>query len=68
MHMISFTHSRLKPVNKLDNVRVLESLEHIQLVVHHALVALDIFLEDNLNSHLAVRAVRLPDDTVCACA
>jgi hypothetical protein len=47
-------------------VLVLEALEHVQLIVHHALVALDILLEDNLDGHLAFGRVGLSDDAVGA--
>jgi len=57
-------YSRLEPVLELDNVRVLQALEHLQLVVHHAFIALHILLEDNLDGHLAVRRLGFPDNTV----
>jgi hypothetical protein len=49
---------------KLDNVRVLHALQHLQLVVDHLLVAAHILLQDDLDSDLALRAVCFPDDTV----
>ena len=54
----------LKPVDELDNVGVLEPLEHLELVVYHLLVPLDILLEDDLDGDLAGRALGLADDTV----
>lgn len=50
-------------------MRVFELLQHLQLVVNHALIAPDIFLQDNLDCNLlAVIRFRLPHNTVCACA
>ena len=60
------TYSRLEPVDKLDNVRVLESLQHLQLVKHHALVAADVLLQDDLDGDAAVGAIGLPDDAIGA--
>lgn len=45
---------------------MLQSLKEVQLVVHHLLVALDALLQDDLNGHLAGRAIGLAHDTVCA--
>lgn len=45
---------------------MLQSLKEVQLVVHHLLVALDALLQNNLNGHLAGRAISLAHDTVCA--
>lgn len=38
------THSGLKPIVELDNVWVSKSLQHVQLIVHHLLIALDVLL------------------------
>lgn len=43
---------------------VLQTLEHVQLVVDHSLVALHILLENDLDGTLASRTVSLTDDTV----
>jgi hypothetical protein len=59
-------YSGLEPVDKLDNVRMLELLEHLQLIVNHLLVALDIALQDDLDGNLAIGAVGLTDDTIGA--
>jgi hypothetical protein len=45
---------------------VLEALQHVQLVVDHALVALDVLLQDDLDGDLAGRAVCLADDAIRA--
>jgi hypothetical protein len=45
---------------------VLHPLQHLELVVDHLLVALDILLQDNLHGHLARRPVCLSDDTICS--
>lgn len=58
---------RLEPVNKLDNVRMMEALEHVKLIVYHPLIALDILLQDDLDSNLASWAVSLAYNAVRAC-
>ena len=47
---------------------MLEALEHLQLVKNHALIAPDVFLQDDLDGDPSICAVGLPDDTVGACA
>lgn len=59
-------YPRLKPIDKANDVRVLQALQEVELVVHHALVALDVLLQDNLDGHLAVRGVGLPNDAIGA--
>jgi hypothetical protein len=45
---------------------VLELLQHLQLVIDHALVAADIFLEDDFNRNLITSSrLRLADNSVC---
>jgi hypothetical protein len=51
---------------KLDNVWVLHALQHLQLIVHHLLISLDILLQDDFDSDLALGAVGLAHDAVCA--
>ena len=53
---------------ELDNVWMLHSLQHFQLVVDHLLVSAHILLQDNFDSNLALGAVRFPDDTVGPCS
>ena len=43
---------------------VVKALEHIELVVNHLLVTLDVLLEDNLDGDLAVGAFSLTDDAI----
>jgi hypothetical protein len=57
---------RLEPVHKLDNVRVVEALQHVQLVKDHALIAPDDLLQDDLDGDPAVGALSLPDDAIRA--
>lgn len=57
----------LEPVHKPDNVRVLQILEEVQLIVDHLLVALDILLQDDLDGDLASRAICFADNAVRAC-
>lgn len=47
-------------------MRVLELLQHLQLVIDHAFIAADIFLEDNLDCNLiASSRLGLADNSVC---
>lgn len=48
-------------------MRVLETLEHVELVVDHFLVALDVLLQDDFDSNLALWAVGLSDDSIGSC-
>ena len=59
-------YPRLEPVDEAHNVRVLQALEEVQLVVHHALVAPDVLLQDDLDGDLAFRRVGLADDAIGA--
>lgn len=59
-------YPRLEPVDKAHNVRVLQALQEVQLVVHHALVTLDVLLQDDLDGDLALRRVGLADDAIGA--
>lgn len=57
---------RFEPVDKVDNVGVVEGLQHLQLVVHHLFVPTDIFLQDDLDGDFSSRgALSLADNTVC---
>lgn len=49
-------------------MRVLHALQHFQLVVDHLLVSAHILLQDDLDGDLALGAVCLSDDAVCASA
>jgi hypothetical protein len=51
---------------ELDNVGVFHALQHLQLIVDHLLVSADILLQDNLDGDLALRAVGLSYDAICA--
>lgn len=53
---------------KSDDVGVLHPLQHFQLIVYHFLVALDILLEDDLDSEFVPILLGLPYDAVCTCA
>lgn len=50
-------YPRLEPVDELHDVLVLQPLKHLQLVVHHLLISLDISLQDDLDGYLAKRAI-----------
>lgn len=50
---------------ELDDVRVLQALQHLQLVVHHLLIAAHVLLEDNLDCNLPLWAVGLANDAIC---
>lgn len=43
---------------------VLQALEHVELVVDHPLIALDILFQDNFDSHLSFWAVGLSDNAI----
>lgn len=47
---------------------MLQALEHVELVVDHLFVALDILFQDDLHSNLAVWAVGLSDNSIGTCA
>lgn len=47
---------------------VLQALKHVELVIDHPLVALDVLLQDDLDSDLALWAIGLSDDAIGACA
>lgn len=55
----------LKPVVEANNVRVLQALQHFELIVDHLLIAPDVFLQDDLDGNAAVRAVGLADNSIC---
>ena len=59
------TYPRLEPVDKLDDVRVLEALEHVQLVHDHALISPHDLLQDDLDGDATIRALGLPHDAIC---
>jgi hypothetical protein len=45
---------------------MLELLKHLKFVIDHLLIALDVSLEDNLDSDLAGRAIGLTNDSICS--
>lgn len=45
---------------------MLQSLEHLEFVLNHLLISLDVLLEDDLDGHLAVGAICLADDSICS--
>ena len=48
-------------------MRVFELLQHLQLIIDHALIPTHIFLQDDLNCDLlTIVCLCLADDTVCA--
>lgn len=51
---------------EFHNVWVLHALQHLQLVVHHLLVSTNVLLQDDLDGDLALGAVSLADDAICA--
>lgn len=59
------THPRLEPVDEVDNVWVVQRLQHLQFVVDHLLIALHILLEDDLDGHLSRTAVCFTDNAIC---
>ena len=61
------TNPRFEPIVEPDNVRVSQPLQQVQLIHHHLFVALDVLLQDDLDRNLALRAVGLADNAICAC-
>jgi hypothetical protein len=57
-----------KPFVELHNVWMLHALEHLHFVVDHLFVALDVLLEDDLDSAFSQRSVSLTDDAICTSA
>lgn len=45
-----------------------DALQHLQFVVHHTLISLDILLEDDLDGDLVTTDLGFAHDTVCSCA
>lgn len=60
------THLRFEPVDKMDNVGVIKSLQHLQLIVDHSLVAPDVFLQDYLDCDLLGARLRLANNSIGA--
>lgn len=48
-----------------NDVRMFHLLQHLQLIVYHLLVALDIFLEDDFYGVFLSCMICLPYDTIC---
>ncbi len=49
-------------------MRMLQTLEHIQLIQHHALVALNVLLEYDLDGNTAHGAICFSHDAIRSCA
>ena len=45
-------------------MRVLEPLQHLEFVIDHLLIALDILLQDDLNGELPISAVGFSHDAI----
>jgi hypothetical protein len=58
------SHSGLEPIKELDNVGVLEALEHLQFVVDHLVVAFDVLLQDDLDGAFSLGWLCFSDDAV----
>lgn len=50
------THPRLEPVVEFDDMWMLHALKHLKLVIDHLLISAHVFLEDDFDSNLAIRA------------
>ena len=46
---------------------MLHPLQHLQFIVHHLLIALDILLEDDLDRVLLAFTLCLSDNAICSC-
>lgn len=62
------THSGLEPIDELDDVRMLQPLQHGKLVIDHLLIAFDVLFQDDFDGNLASRAIRLANDAISASA
>lgn len=49
-------------------MRVFQLPQHVELVVNHFLVVFDVLLKDDLDGHLAGRALGFANDSIRACA
>lgn len=59
------TDPRLEPVDEVDNVRVVQRLQHLQFIVDHLLIPLHILLEDDLDGNFSRAAVGFTDNAIC---
>lgn len=60
------THLGFEPVYERDNVRVLELLQHLELIINHALISANIFLKNNLHGNFgAIGRLGFTDDSIC---
>lgn len=62
----SLPHPRLKPVNELDDVGVVQLLQHLEFVIDHLLIASDILLQDDLDGDFALGGVGFANDSISA--
>lgn len=65
-HILNYTHLRLKPLMKLDDMLMLHLLQHSHLIIDHLLVTPHVLLENDLDRAFALGPVRLAHDAVCA--
>ena len=47
-------------------MRVIEPLQHLQLIIDHLFIAFDVLLQDDLDGDLVTLEVCFSDDAICA--
>lgn len=60
------TYLGFEPVDEVDNVRVVESLQHFELIVDHLFITPDILLQDDFDGNLLSAGFRLADNAIGA--
>lgn len=61
------THLGFEPIHEMDDVGVVERLQHLQFIVNHLLVAADVLLQNDLHGDLSGRrAFGLADNPIGA--
>lgn len=62
------TYSRLEEIHELNNVWMMQSLEHFELIFHHLLISFDILLEYYFDCNFLAINFRFSNYPVGACA
>ena len=66
--MTENTHPRLEPVDEFHDMRMIQSLQHLQLLIDHLLVSFDILLQNYLDCHFVSVKVCFAYNAVGACS
>ena len=62
------TYPRLEPIHKLDDMRVIQSLQHAKLIIYHLLISLDILLQYYLDCHFIAVEIGFSYNAIGACS